>query len=121
MNVKKIVMFLSVLPLFAVFVSNSFATGAIAVDDAVGEKEPGYGLVVGFPDKASAKAAALLKCKAMGNEDCKVEVWFENCGAYASSKNHSGIGYGSTLQKAETKALQECGSENCKIQVSECE
>jgi len=30
----------------------------------------------------------------MGNESCKVVVWFDKCGAYASSNEKYGIGWG---------------------------
>jgi len=98
-----------------------FAVGAIAVDDEVGDTEPGYGIATGYDTKEEAKKAALKNCRNEGNENCKVSVWFEGCGAYASSKKYSGAGWGKSKRIAEAKALETCGSPNCKIQASECD
>lgn len=98
-----------------------FATGAIAVDDAEGDAEPGYGIATGHANKADAQREAIKQCRKAGNDSCKVAVWFESCGAYASSKKYSGVGFGATLAKAETMALKECGASACKVQISECE
>jgi hypothetical protein len=101
--------------------SSAFAYGAIAVDDDVGDSDPGYGIATGEASEAAAKKAALAKCKKAGNDNCKVAVWFKGCGAYASSKKYSGAGWGKTEEIAKAKALEKCGSERCKIQVSECD
>lgn len=101
--------------------SSAFAYGAIAVDDDVGDAAPGYGISAGKDSEASAKKAALAKCKAAGNANCKIAVWFKGCGAYASSKKYSGAGWGKTEEIAQEKALEKCGSDRCKIQVSECD
>lgn len=98
---------------------NAFALGAIAVDDEAGSTDVGYGVVVGMDSQEEAKAAALKECKSAGNS-CKVALWFKKCGAYANSKEHSGIGYGDTKAIASSEALAACGSD-CKVQVAECE
>jgi hypothetical protein len=100
---------------------SSFAIGAIAVDDEEGETDPGFGYVTGMDSESAAKAGALKECSSQGNKNCKVAVWFKQCGAYAASKKYSGIGYGSSKRVAEAKALDECGNSACKIKVSECE
>ena len=64
----------------------AFAVGAIAVDDEVGETDPGYGFSTGHDDKESARKGAMAECKKAGNDNCKFKVWFETCGAYAASK-----------------------------------
>jgi hypothetical protein len=69
--------------------------------------------------KEEAKAGALKECKSAGNS-CKVALWFKQCGAYANSKENSGIGYGDTKAIASKEALEACGS-GCKVQVAECE
>jgi hypothetical protein len=97
------------------------AVGAIAVDDEEGEREPGYGFVVGMDNEHEAKAGALRECRKAGNRNCQVAVWFKQCGAYASSRKHSGIGYGATKKQAEARALDDCGTDACRIQISECE
>jgi hypothetical protein len=98
---------------------NAFAFGAIAVDDVAGSTDVGYGVVVGMDSKEEAKAAALKECKSAGNS-CTVALWFKQCGAYANSKEHSGIGYGDTKAIASAQALEACGA-GCKVQVAECE
>jgi hypothetical protein len=100
---------------------NVFATGAIAVDDEVGDEEPGYGLVVGHDDKASASKAALAECKKAGNKACKVVVWFEKCGAYAASKKYYGVGWGASEAAASKMAMDKCGNKACEVKLAECE
>lgn len=60
---------------------SAFAVGAIAVDDEVGELEPGYGYVTGMSSEKEAKAGALKECRNSGNKSCTVAVWL------ASSKS----------------------------------
>ncbi|MBI2768063.1 MAG: DUF4189 domain-containing protein [Burkholderiales bacterium] len=99
----------------------AFAAGAIAVDDEEGENDPGYGIVTGSSSRDAAGAAALAECRKQGNKNCKVAVRFDTCGAYASSKKNSGIGFGGTIGLARAKALEDCGANACKIIVSDCE
>lgn len=99
----------------------SFATGAIAVDEQVGDEEPGYGIAVGKDGKDAAQRAALSECRKAGNKNCKSMVWFEGCGAYASSTRYYGVGYGKTLKAAERMALDNCGKSACEVKVSECD
>lgn len=106
--------------LFALPIS-AFAVGAIAVDDEEGESEPGFGYVTGMSSEKEAKAGALKECRANGNKNCKIAVWFKACGAYAISRKYSGIGYGDTKKIATARALDECGNAACKIAVAECE
>lgn len=99
-----------------------WATGAIAVDDAPGGKPGDAGYGIGFGDsKDSAKQAAMKKCEEAGNSSCKVMVWFEKCGAYASSFEKYGIGWGGSKDDAEEKALDQCGNGHCKVVASECD
>lgn len=98
-----------------------FAMGAIAIDDEVGDEDPGYGISTGMASKEAASKDALAQCKKAGNDNCKVKVWFNGCGAYATSKNFYGVGYGATKKVAESKALSECGKSSCEVKVSECD
>lgn len=118
---KKPLTFLCALTLALAMPMSAFAVGAIAVDDEEGQAEPGFGYVTGAGSEAEAKAGALKECRASGNKSCKVAVWFKQCGAYAASKNYSGIGYGNSKRIAETKALEECGNSACKIIIADCE
>lgn len=97
------------------------AVGAIAVDDAEGDSEPGYGFVTGMDSEKEAKAEALKECRKTGNKGCKIAVWFKHCGAYANSRKYAGIGYGDTKKIAEARALDDCGHDACKIVVSDCD
>lgn len=99
----------------------AFAAGAIAVDDEEGESDPGYGVVTGAATRDEAGRGALAECRKSGNKNCKVVVRFDKCGAYAASKKNAGIGFGSTEALAKIKALEECGTNACKIVVAECE
>lgn len=119
---KKVLFFVASLAI--VLPTYLFAVGAIAVDDEVGLKadEAGYYMATGEDSEASAKSAALKGCKALeGAKNCEVMVWFKQCGAYASSKELSGIGYGATKDIATKMALEACGGAGCKIAVADCE
>lgn len=107
--------------IFLALPAAAFATGAIAIDEQQGDDEPGYGIAVGHDDKDTAQRAAMTECRKAGNNNCKVRVWFEGCGAYASSSKHYGIGYGKTLKVAEKKALDACGQGSCEVKVSDCD
>lgn len=99
----------------------AWAEGAIAVDDQPGAKPSDAGYGIGFGDsKESAQEAALAKCKSMGNESCKVVVWFAKCGAYASSNEKYGIGWGDSEDDAKRKALEQCGNSLCRVVASDC-
>jgi len=98
-----------------------YATGAIAIDEQRGDDEPGYGIAVGQDGKEAAQSAALAQCRKAGNKNCKIRVWFEGCGAYASSTNYYGVGYGKTLKIAEKIALDNCGKSSCEVKVSDCD
>lgn len=114
-KVKKLLLAIAlVLPAMAM------ATGAIAVDDEEGG-EAGYGISSGQANKAAAQRVALSECKKVGNDNCKVVVWYEGCGAYAASSKYYGVGYGKTLSIAEKNALDECGKSSCEIKVSDCD
>jgi Domain of unknown function (DUF4189) len=99
----------------------AWATGAIAVDDQPGSKPSDAGYGIGFGDtKESAQKAALDKCNGAGNDSCKVIVWFEKCGAYASSNEKYGAGWGATEDDAKAKALDQCGNGQCRVVASDC-
>lgn len=99
----------------------AWAEGAIAVDDQSGSKPSDAGYGIGFGDsKESAQTAALKQCKEAGNNDCKVIVWFNKCGAYASSNEKYGIGWGESEDIAKSRALETCGNSNCKVVASDC-
>lgn len=97
------------------------AQGAIAVDDQAGSKPSAAGYGIGFgDDRESAQAAALQRCEAAGNQGCRVVVWFDTCGAYASSNDHYGIGWGESASIAKEKALAQCGGDACRVIATDC-
>ena len=119
MTLRKQIFFAAIALLFGA--SHAFAEGAIAVDDTAGSKPSAAGYGIGFgDDKESAKAAAMAKCKGMGNDSCKVAVWFKKCGAYASSNEKYGIGWGDSENVAKETALDQCGNDSCRVVASEC-
>jgi hypothetical protein len=100
---------------------HAWAVGAIAVDEQPGQKPSDAAYGIGFGDsKESAQKAALAKCNSIGNDTCKVVVWFVKCGAYASSNEKYGIGWGDSEDDAKSKALAECGNAHCRVVASEC-
>jgi hypothetical protein len=100
---------------------SAFATGAIAVEDDAGARPSDAGYGIGFgDDKDSAKDAAMAKCQSVGNASCKVAVWFEKCGAYASSNDKYGIGWGASEADAKEKAMDQCGNDSCRLVASSC-
>lgn len=107
--------------LMAVVPSLGLAIGAIAIDDEVGEEDPGYGWSTGYKNRADAERRAVKECRAHGNTNCRAVVWFESCGAYAASRKYYGYGWGKTLAIAEKAALKMCGRNNCEVKVSGCE
>jgi hypothetical protein len=98
------------------------AVGAIAVVDEEGDSasEVGYYIVFNEDSESAAKKAALKDCRADGNKNCKIGVWFTKCGAYATSETTYGYGTGKTKGAAQQNALDGCGS-GCKVVVADCE
>lgn len=96
------------------------AIGAIAVDDARGYDEPGYGYSLNEPTREAAERNALKYCQRYA-EHCRNVVWFETCGAYAASPRHYGYGWGATKARAVEGAMKMCGTNKCKLIVAQCE
>lgn len=111
----------SLLALLA-FAAPALAAGAIAVDDDGDGRsnEIGYGISTGHASREAAGRAALAECRRAGNDDCRVVVRFDTCGAYAVSATHFGVGWGGSERAARAMAQEECGG-NCRIVVSGCD
>ena len=113
------------LALVAITASPSFAEttkwGAIAVDAAVAEREPYYGLGGGATEQ-EATDAAMGFCKEAGGVACKGVVTYQQCGALAVSGNgQGGWGTSDTKAHAEEQANSACKSDvACRIVVSDC-
>lgn len=99
------------------------AWGAIAVEDERGmaADDVGYGVSVDHDNEDAARAAAMRECRRSDNVDCRVVLTFRACGAYASSRRHSGVGEGSTKERARRAAIDACGHDRCDIVVAECD
>lgn len=111
------------LSLVLVLPMGAHAVGAIAVDDVEGDTAAtvGYNVVGGYASESEAKAAALKECRAAGNKNCKIGVWYTRCGAYATSKNSTGYGTGASKKIAIDNAIDGCDDKGCKIVVADCE
>jgi Domain of unknown function (DUF4189) len=94
--------------------------GAIAVDKAVAEREPYYG-VGGGDTEQDASDAAMGFCKDAGGADCQPVITYELCGALAVSGDGKG-GWGQSASKdgAEKQAISACADAKCKVVVSDC-
>jgi hypothetical protein len=99
------------------------ATGAIAVDADGGAtaEDVGYGFAVNQPDRHRAERDAVRRCESATGNACHPVVWFETCGAYASSRRHHGIGFGDSKHVAIHAALENCDDDHCRIVVAACE
>ncbi|OAN51346.1 hypothetical protein A6A04_16350 [Paramagnetospirillum marisnigri] len=118
---KKFILTFTVVLGLTIGATPGFAAGAIAVDDEAGAKvsEVGYGIGTGST-REEAGADAMRECKKAGNSNCKVAVRYDTCGAYAASRDYSGIGWGSSENTAKANALEACGA-GCKVVVSDCQ
>ena len=97
------------------------ASGAIAVVDDNGDSANDVGFAVGRGDtQASAVKDAMADCKKAGIKGCKIAIKYDECGAYATSKERFGAGEGSTEAEAKKAALKNCGNSSCKIVISDC-
>ena len=94
--------------------------GAIAVDKAVAEREPYYG-VGGGDTEQDASDAAMGFCRQAGGADCQAVVTYELCGALAVSGDGKG-GWGKSDSKdgAEKQAMTACADGKCRVVVSDC-
>ena len=100
--------------------TSALATGAIAVNDGLGTAAEDVGYATGYgANQSEAEANAIKECKGAGNEECKVVVWFEQCGAYVGDRAKSAAGFGETKDAAEKMAMDKCP--DCKLIVSECQ
>lgn len=110
----------SIALLLLVQASTAFAFGAFAVDDSPGTSAGDVGYGTGYAStRKQAERYALKSCKAAGNDNCEIAVWFETCGAYVGDNVTYGVGFGKTRRDAERKAMVGCP--NCKVVVAECE
>jgi hypothetical protein len=101
----------------------AFAWGAFAVDDEEGDTadEVGYGWSTGYPTRNAAAQAAMNECKGQGNDNCRLVLTFQGCGAYATSPARYGVGTASNSRAAERNAMQACNNSQCQIVLSQCE
>jgi hypothetical protein len=99
--------------------SQSFASGAIVVNDEEGAGVEDFAIVTQAPSPESATQYALFDCKISGAKSCVVAARFEQCGALAASDLMYRAGTGATAAAAERNAMERCVS--CRIVKSACE
>ena len=101
-------------------VAETFKWGAIALDTAVAEKEPAYGVGGGANEKEASDAAVKF-CKDAGGAKCTLATTYQKCGAVAvSGAGKAGWGISETKKSAEAQALSGCKDDKCSIAVSDC-
>ncbi|WP_058533839.1 DUF4189 domain-containing protein [Legionella saoudiensis] len=93
--------------------------GVIAADSASHDKNSAYGIGGGSTREEAEKNAQQF-CNDAGGEQCSTMVTYQQCGAYALSKNHHGIGVGASKEIAEGKAISQCHDADCSIIASDC-
>ena len=100
--------------------AETFKWGAIALDTAVAEKEPAYG-VGGGENEKEASDAAMKFCKEAGGAKCTLATTYQKCGAIAvSGTGKAGWGISETKKGAEAQALEGCKADKCSVAVSDC-
>ncbi|MDR3504390.1 MAG: DUF4189 domain-containing protein [Legionella sp.] len=93
--------------------------GVISVDSAGHNKDSVYGIGGGFSREEAEKNAQNF-CNEAGGEQCSVVVAYQQCGAFALSKNHNGAGTGASKKIAEDMAISQCNDSDCLIIASDC-
>lgn len=95
--------------------------GAISVDTKTHDTDSAYG-VGGGSSKEEAGQNAQKFCAEAGGEKCTIVVSYQQCGAYALSKEHQGVGVGSATTKSASEAMAkgECKDDDCQIIASDC-
>lgn len=95
--------------------------GAISVDTKTHDTDSAYG-IGGGNSKDEAEKNAQKFCAEAGGEKCTIVMSYQQCGAYALSKEHQGAGVGSATTKkaAEDIAKGECKEDDCQIIASDC-
>ena len=109
-------------PTMATQTSGQVMWGAIAAADGRGDS-------AGIVDRSGtgtgttqqdAEASALMRCGGSRN-GCEIKGSFQGgCGAYASSRKHSGFGRGQSVAIAQQQAMNECRKNSCRIAVQYC-
>ncbi|MBN9229431.1 MAG: hypothetical protein BGO90_02095 [Legionella sp. 40-6] len=93
--------------------------GAIAADINNHDSDCAYG-IGGGSTREEAEKNAENSCDKAGGEQCKVVVTYNQCGAYALSKNYQGMGTGSNKHIAEEMARKQCQHADCVLIASDC-
>ncbi|MGO9121500.1 MAG: DUF4189 domain-containing protein [Desulfomonilaceae bacterium] len=89
--------------------------GAIAFSKSTGQSGYSYD----YSSRDDAEQAALNNC---GENDCEIQVWFENSCAALAQGDDGALGYSwaaNNRSSAESRALSECGS-NCEVLAWAC-
>ncbi|CAM4422797.1 MAG: hypothetical protein LEGION0403_FIIPPAGN_02173 [Legionella sp.] len=93
--------------------------GVIAVDSASRDTDCAYG-IGGGSSREEAEKNAQNFCIEAGGQQCGVVVAYQQCGAFALSKDHDGAGTGGSKEIAEDMAISQCKDPDCQIIASDC-
>ena len=107
------------LPIFRRLTAGADRYGVYAMGDG------GGGSFGAGDSRASARDNAVARCRGIVDDiNCREVLWFRNaCGAVAHSadRSRSGVGWGSSREDAQTKAIAAChasGGQNCRVATS---
>ncbi len=103
-------------------VSNSYATGALAIDSNQGDQ---YGFSYNYSSSSAAQERALNEC----GSGCHIVKTFSNtCAAYAADQAYGSTAYGwataNSSSSAQSSAIQYCrrqGGSQCTVRVWGCD
>ncbi|MFJ1269253.1 DUF4189 domain-containing protein [Legionella lytica] len=95
------------------------AWGVIAVDSASRDTDCAFG-IGGGSSRVEAETNAQNFCNEAGGQQCGVVVAYQQCGAFALSKDRDGAGTGPSKEIAEDVALSQCKDPDCEIIASDC-
>jgi hypothetical protein len=109
-------------PTLATQTPGSMMWGAIAAADGRGDSGgivDRSGTGAGATQQA-AEGDALMRCGG-GRNGCEIKGSFQGgCGAYASSRKHSGFGNGPSVAIAQRQAMNNCRKNSCRIALQYC-
>ena len=98
---------------------------AFAIDVSVDGETARFGSASGHEKRKAARKDALERCRATGAQDCRIVLTFANqCAALAFPDPVYGKRYGArasrTSYESKRLALEECGSEECRVVEVNC-
>jgi hypothetical protein len=99
---------------------SAFADAPNGADTGAQNKTVAYDNSVAQRSDASAPKSKATPCDGAG-DDCKAPGAVDGCGAFASSQEHIGFGFGATASAATSKAIEMCGQNECHVESVGCQ